>query len=199
MNYVIQNTNRYNYNISYTPRLIFFFFFKNTNFFLLFILKKINDFFCVTKSINLLNFNFYKFFFSRFFFSDKLKKFISKINIEILNFHSNRLSKSYLFWLLYMTKFFLLEKKIFLFKNKTFFQVNNSFTTYLTYLPFYFINKTIFKYLFKKLTFFFLIIFSSVFINNNLFLTYKPNMLTFFQIYNLHIFFKGYFFNVYTL
>jgi hypothetical protein len=94
MSYVIQNFQIEHFKIQFTPRIKLFFFFKNTQIFYFFLTQ--NFFYCFLKNYFYF-YNNYKFIFISFFFFNQILRIFKKINLSLLSFYDNRITKSYIF------------------------------------------------------------------------------------------------------
>lgn len=192
MSYVIQNIFNENSLLQFTPRTKMYFFFKNSQIFYFFLLQ---NFFYLFLKKNFYFLNQYKFFFISFFFFNQTFKILKKINLSLLSFYDNRLTKSYIFWF-YKT---LIKS----FKNNFF---NNSFLELSIYFSFNnhllsikFFNTNLSNLFFKNIFFNLLLINSFLFFNNNVFITYLKNSLNIVEDVSIYPFYNGYFFNVYRI
>lgn len=192
MSYVIQNFKHENSFIRFVPRIKFFFFFKNVQIFYFFISQ--NFFFFFLKK-NFVFFNYPKYAFLSFFFFNQLFKIIKKIDLNLLSFLDNRLTKSFIFWIL---NFLFLNTEKFQ-QSGIFCKLSNffSFNNYL--LPIKFLNTSFSNFLFKNIFFNLLIINSFFFFNNNLFTKHASTLLFLMSDVSIYSFYSGYFFNVYNI
>lgn len=192
MSYVVQNTFNERSLVQFTPRIKLSFFFKNTQIFYFFLSQNFfNRFF---KKF-LLTTNQFKYFFMDFFFFNQIFRIFKKINLNLLSFHDNKLTKSYIFW---FYSILINNLKNIYFTNSNFtFSDSFIFNSYL--LPIKFFNTNLSSLLFKNIFFNLLFINSFFFFNNNPALNYLKNSLNLFSDISIYPFYNGYFFNVYSL
>lgn len=130
-----------------------------------------------------------------FFFFNQIKRIFKKINLNLLSFYDNRLTKSYIFWFYnilinnFKDSFFIKHAE----NYSEFFLFNN----YL--LPIKFLNTNLSTLIFKNIFFNLLLLNSFVFFNNNIYINYLKNSLILFSDISIYPFYNGYFFNVYSL
>lgn len=130
-----------------------------------------------------------------FFFFNQIKRIFKKINLNLLSFYDNKLTKSYIFWFYsilinnFKNSFFIKHVE----NYPDFFLFNN----YL--LPIKFLNTNLSTLIFKNIFFNLLLLNSFMFFNNNIYINYLKNSLILFSDISIYPFYNGYFFNVYSL
>lgn len=192
MSYVVQNLFNENSLIRFTPRIKLNFFFKNSQVFYFYLCQ---NFFSSFLKKNFYHLNQYRRFFINFFFFNQIFKIFKKINLNLLSFFDNKLTKSYIFWFYnilinnFKDKFFI----NFYTPLSDFFLFNSHF------LIIKFFNTNLSNLFFKNIFFNLLLINSFLFFNNNLFISYLKNSLPLIPDASIYPFYGGYFFNIYGI
>lgn len=130
-----------------------------------------------------------------FFFFNQIFRIFKKINLNLLSFYDNKLTKGYIFWFynILINNFkhvFFVEKTV----NHSDFFVFNSYL-----LPIKFLNTNLSVLIFKNIFFHLMFLNSFIFFNNNPSISYLKNSLVLFSDISIYPFYSGYFFNVYSL
>jgi hypothetical protein len=165
---------------------------KNINLFLLFFKLNMLSTFLSLNSNNLFNFFFI---FNKFFFSFLLLRLIKKSNQKFLSIYTNNFQLSLLFYNFKTISWYFVNNS---FSFKDIMTLNEKYFLNLYFLSIKIIKVTLNKKFYKNLFFYFLLIWSPIWYQHNLFFSFYLNFI--FTSYTLHLFkfYNGPFFKVYN-